>query len=231
MKSLMKPVVLVDFDGVVVRGKSHSNFVQQRVNQYLVDHVKIPKQHVREVNAELYNGWGHTWYGLKSMGWKENIANFNKHVYSDLPDHKDELTLNDDEKKEWDQFVGAVHQMDYDVQMFSNSPLLWMTTCMGLDPNDQLFDLHNEINALKCDRYLKPNRDVYHYIMSKYKKRPIFFIDDKLKNFEHVMDHPKWINMWMTEEQMRPHIRRNLWNVGDFDDCIQIINNHLWPAK
>jgi hypothetical protein len=226
MRPVARPVVLVDFDGVVLRGQHAGKFIQNRVNNYLIDRVKIPKEHVCELNAELYNGWGHTWYGLKSMGWKEGLRDFNAHVYKGIKDHKEEIMMSDTEKETWNTFIKNIRDIDADVQMLSNAPLEWMTTCMDMDKDTELFDLHRDIARMECDRYLKPNRDVYDYIMSVYKRRQIYFVDDKLKNFEYVVDNPKWINMWMTEKKMKHHIRKNIWNVENLDDCLNVINSH-----
>jgi FMN phosphatase YigB (HAD superfamily) len=231
---MMKKVVLIDFDGVVLKNKIADAKVAKRAGIYTWKHINQHKSSQNchrmvtlsqgeDVCYNLYKGYGHTVLGLQGIGLSEcNIKDFNKNVYDTLDYHVLRKTNNnfDDVRK----LINYCHECHYEMFLFSNAPLRWMSNMLK-DDEDILFAMQDIRKRLEIDeddeRYLKPNQYIYDVIGSSFIKDNIVFVDDNINNIKPVMNKLTWTNIVMSTVNRK--ISNRLHIVDSLENVIDII--------
>lgn len=198
---LVKPQVLLDFDGVLLRSKKASNMVAKRCASFVGSKMNIASiDKSTNVNRYLYTNFGHTLLGLKALGYECSLQEFNDYVYGDID--YNELCEDIIRHEAFDN-LGLQNLLDQseNVYIFSNAPHSWIYNIMKsccpntLMKNTKYIDTHN---CLKTSRYL------YHEICTRLSRNDsdkLFFIDDSLKNLEIVL-HDDRFNCILFDEDM-----------------------------
>lgn len=230
----MRKVVLVDFDGVVLRNKIADARVAKRAGIYTWKHVNqhrssqnnhkiITLSQGEDMCYNLYKGYGHTVLGLKGIGLSRcNIKDFNRLVYDtlDYPTIRKSNNDFDDVRK----LINYCHECQYDMFLFSNAPFRWMSNMLK-DDEDILIAMQDIRKRLEIDdddeRYLKPNQYIYDIICSSFPKENIVFIDDNINNIKPVMDKLTWTNI--VRSTMNRKINNKLYLVDSLHSVIDII--------
>lgn len=230
----MQKVVLVDFDGVVLRNKIADAKVAKRAGIYTWKQVNkhmasqnnnktISITQGEDVCYNLYKGYGHTLLGLNGIGLSGcNMKDFNKTVYDTLDYHTIRQSNNsfDDVRK----LINYCNECHYDIFLFSNAPHRWMANMLKND-EDILIEMQDVRKTLEIDendeRYLKPNHQVYDIISSSFNKENIVFIDDNINNIKPVMDKLNWTNIVMSTVNRKINNRLHL--VRCLEDVTDII--------
>lgn len=228
----MRKVVLVDFDGVVLRNKIADAKVAKRAGIYTWKHINkhmASQNHNKAISVSqgedlcynLYKGYGHTVLGLKGIGVSSaNIKGFNRIVYDtlDYPTIRKSNNCFDDVRK----LINYCYETHYEVFLFSNAPQRWMSNMLK-DDEDILIAMQDVRKMLEIDenddRFLKPSQHIYDVICSSFNKENIVFIDDNINNIKPVMDKLTWTNIVMSTVNRkinnRLHLVTSLENVTD----------------
>jgi hypothetical protein len=200
----MRNVVLVDFDGVVLKGNNKlvSSFMNKKVCNYVQRKTCINNRDLVQVlNNEVYASYGHTVLGLKKHNIKADILEFNSLVYSDVMAMR-ELKFTSEEKDNWVAFMDEMEKCDLNVQFFSNASMTWIKHFIGQDYKDGMFDLMTKISEHRYkylnDELLKPEMSIYDFVMKEYPRRLYYMLDDKIINFGPVCQDPRWVKMWVS---------------------------------
>lgn len=224
--SIKSPLVLVDFDGVIVRNRRASTYVKTRIESFVskATGIKDPAQ-VSRLNEQLYTAHGHTLAGLRRHEFDASLADFNSHVYGNPKEYAG-IGLEEEELMAWVSFYLPLKERGYDVKLFSNSSTRWMTHFIKHDP--ELFDFHDHLESFQgspiYDRLLKPGRDVYDMVTQRYPRSTYVFIDDHIANFAYVNEDPRWINMWYSQPtQKASPINRSTYAVGSLGDAKRLL--------
>jgi hypothetical protein len=164
----MKPLLLLDVDGVLIRDKPLLNHVKDNVSRY-VQHKLPGVQNPARVNRILYRQYGHTGRGLFDA-FGIDTRDFTKTVYDKkLMSHLWEVLSSNDFQLD----AMNIHEMcqEYEVRLFSNSPLVWtlpiasaISDCITVSP--QSF-------------FLKPDPRAY---VKFPHNRVKYFVDDSVPN-------------------------------------------------
>lgn len=232
----MKKVVLVDFDGVVLKNKVADVKVAKRAgiytwqqinkhrpkNQYYSHSKLISPSQGEELCYNLYKGYGHTVLGLKGIGVSGcNLKQFNKLVYDTL-DYKVIRETNnnfDDVRK----LINYCHECNYDMFLLSNAPMRWMSNILKND-EDILYSIQDIKKALEIDeddeRFLKPHNHIYDVIASTFIRENIVFIDDNIGNIKPVIDKLTWTNIVMSSVNKK--INNRLYFVDSLENATDI---------
>ena len=199
---MQRRIVLVDFDGVVLKNKTAGNYIKTKVERFVqkVTPIKDPK--LAEIyNKELYTSHGHTLIGLRKHGCDVSLTEFNEYVYGDTRCYSD-LIMEDNELKEWRLFCDNIKNCNYEIKLFSNSGTEWMSHFLKNDVDTDLLEFQNYLDKYRYqpiyNSLLKPKREIYDLFMSYYTKSSYYFIDDKISNFEYIQYDPRWIKIWFT---------------------------------
>ena len=198
-----KKVVLIDFDGVILRNCSAYNVVVHRCEQYVNRHISIRNPvKIKEINNQLYETYGHTAIGLRKMGFDVTVEEFNRFVYGyiDKSYFRDVRAENNAHIKDFANL--RQHYIDQGVQMFvfSNAPDVWCKTALvEMDP--QFSDIETLSSVMTSN--LKPEEECYNVIEKAFSSdHDLWFIDDKLQNMVPVMNRPRWKKLLLTNATM-----------------------------
>ena len=230
----MKKVVLLDFDGVVLRNRMADVQVAKRASIYTVQQLnkhKFSRHYRRIVDTSLgsdvcynmYKGYGHTVLGLKDIGVKTcHLKDYNQMIYDTL-DYA-VLRKNNNDFNDVKTVINYCLESDYDIFMFSNAPWKWISNM--LKDNKDILDVVKDVRqVLKLDedneQYLKPYQLIYDVINSHFKDRNIIFIDDNIGNIKPVIHNITWTNIVLSS--IEKQISNQLYFVDDLEKVIDII--------
>lgn len=174
----MKRTILLDVDGVIIRDRILLNHVRNNVVNYV--RTKLPKeQNPAQVNNLLYKAYGHTAIGLEKE-YGIDTSDFNSKVYTrKVLGHLDDFLEFSNEFTRDSKTIRRILSMGYDVELFSNAPLVWT------EPVRRAIDdfrvSNGEYSKPKMSSYLKFDPTV-DYI----------FVDDKMCNLLPCLFFKNW---------------------------------------
>ena len=193
----MSKLVLIDFDGVVLRNEISNQYLSDRAKSYVSYKTNI--RNVSHFANDLYVTHGHTHIGLDRHKYASSLREFNSYMYGDenLYAH---LQMSFYEQKKWLEFKQSLDTNNIDIKFFSNSPSKWLEHFIKYNISD-IFDFSKHIekfsiNDKMYNLMLKPQPLVYNIADIKYGEiySEIFFIDDKLANL-HAAADTNWIKI------------------------------------
>lgn len=195
----MSKVFLYDFDGVLFKHPKASWYVSQRASAFVHKTLMLPGKQVTPyselINKQLYTSHGHTVLGLRRMGYKVSMTEFNDFVYTDMPYSAYE------EKQNWDIF-------DKDnVYIFSNAPSYF---CNKIAKRD----LPNIRDIINDNDTLKPEHSIYKKISHVFPDSKVYFVDDSFMNILPVMEDEQWVNILHVENAPTTKVRNNMYISG-----------------
>ena len=228
----LKKVVLVDFDGVVLRNKRADIQVAKRASIYTwrkLNNVKSFNQHLispkqaEDICYNLYKGYGHTLTGLKDIGIPNcNMVDYNKAVYDTLDYSKLRETNNN-----FDDFrtlINYCHEHHHEIYFFSNAPYRWISNTLKDEP-DIMYSIEDVRKILHVDEddesYLKPYHLVYDKLQSHFTKENVVFIDDNIGNMKPVINNVAWTNILFCGTNKK--INNKLYFIDDLASAVNII--------
>ena len=221
---MQRKVVLLDFDGVVLKNHPIHRTVGMKCRTYLQKYVPIRDPiKASELNRHLYESTGHTLTGLKELGYPVSINEFNNYVYDNI-DYSQLKDLKQTNKSDIDDFRKLKHWCktnEIKSYIFSNAPWQWCDTIlkrMG----------ENDIDVLNTFCLLKPNGKLYDAVEHLFPDHKFYFIDDKMSNLVPVMPRKNWIKILMSYDKQDSHIRINedTYIISYLNDCIEIIQHN-----
>jgi FMN phosphatase YigB (HAD superfamily) len=202
----IKKVVLVDFDGVVLKNKLADKSVAKRAGIYtwkkINNHKPINNYNISPSQADdmcynLYKGYGHTLTGLKHIGINDcNMKEYNKLIY-DTIDYK-KVCRENNNFDDMRILINYCHECQYEIFFFSNAPYRWMSNILKND-EDILSSVDDVRRVLGIneddDNFIKPQSSIYDKINSHFNKENIVFIDDNIGNIKPVINNVTWTNI------------------------------------
>jgi FMN phosphatase YigB (HAD superfamily) len=200
----MKKVVLVDFDGVVLRNKIASQYVTSRIKTYVERKLKTNNKTIIDMFSDkIYRDHGHTEYGMAKHGYKTSLAEFNYHVYDsyDAKMQYNQIQMTKDEVGEWYKFKEVCDARGADVLIFSNAPTNWIRNFIP-DEDKKTLVLSEHLESfrhLSDDNILKPSKTIRSIVTNFVKEKDYteaFFIDDNLNNLSMVASNPYYTRVW-----------------------------------
>ena len=227
----VKKVVLVDFDGVILRNKIADIKVAKRagiytwkkLNQLRPNHKVIGPKQGDDICYNLYKGYGHSLTGLKGIGVSTcSMKDYNKLVY-DTIDY-DIVRKNNNSFDDTRALINYCHESNYDIFFFSNAPHRWMENVLQKDKDILLSmeDIRKVIGVDEDDeRFLKPGPHIYEAIDSHFKNENIIFIDDNIGNIRPVLNKVHWTNICVSSACKK--INNKLHFVDGLETVIDII--------
>lgn len=229
----MNKVVLVDFDGVVLRNKVADAKVAKRAGIYTwqqlnkhqprgIKSVVAPSQG-DDICYNLYKGYGHTLVGLQGIGLNGcNMRDYNKLVYDTLD--YDVVRKSNNNFDDVRVLINYCHECHYNMFMFSNAPLRWMKNILK-DDEDIMAAMPDVRKVLEVDEddenFLKPGPLIYDVISSCFNRENIVFIDDNIGNVRPVLDKLTWTNIVMSSANKK--INNRLYFVDSLANAVDII--------
>jgi FMN phosphatase YigB (HAD superfamily) len=203
----IKKVVLVDFDGVVLKNKVADAKVAKRAGIYTWNRLNNLRPHNGLIGPKqgddicfnLYKGYGHTLLGLKDIGIDSNMKDYNKVVYDTI-----DYSLVRESNNSFDEvreLINYCHECQYDIFMFSNAPYRWIENTLA-DDKDILLSMEDVRKVIGIDedddKFLKPQKHIYDVIDAYFNRENIVFVDDNIGNIRPVMDKLTWTNFVIT---------------------------------
>lgn len=215
----MQKLLLLDFDGVVLRSPRSMKLVSNRAARYVKSHVtQLSNKESSIVNKYLYKTFGHTVTGLNKMGYNAaTMEDYNSFVYKNI----DYRTLAD----EADIFgtyslLAECDRNGIDVAIFTNSPRCWHENILSRMP------LPYEVDAINMCGLLKPDQRVYKDIEKRYPYHKIFFVDDSFVNFStYTLMNEKWVNIMFDTQKIEMPKHINLKVVNNLSMVSKIITS------
>lgn len=219
----MKQVLLLDFDGCVLRHTPGHSAVSNRCELYVKKHTRMTDiAKVKELNRNLYEATGHTLLGLQKLGYSANIKDFNKFVYDNI-----DYSLFDDIKDTNKQDITTVKKIqqicknnEIDICIFSAAPYKWCKKIL-LMMDEDLDDI--QILSDITERFLKPDKECYRRIEQIFRGKELCFVDDKLINILPVYSNSKWMNFLLCDRQEinhKVHVKSNLHLISNLSNLI-----------
>lgn len=227
-------VILLDYDGVVLRNRVADTSVAKRagiftwktVNKRLSRGQKpiSPKQG-NDLCYSLYKGYGHTVTGLKELGYDVNLSDYNHFVYSTINYTK--VKAHNNPMHDTKRLIQTCKENNIKLMMFSNAPYTWFKNTMtDTDVNEILNhipDIRDVLGISENDEsYLKPNKKIFDVIGYEFYGKQIVFIDDNLMNIQRCVRNAQWKNVFLTTSNMRLH--DNLHAVDSIDSAIDVLD-------
>lgn len=228
----LKKVVLVDFDGVVLRNKIADVQVAKRASIYTWRKINSIKSHnhklispkqAEDICYNLYKGYGHTLTGLKHIGIPNcHMKDYNKLVYDTIDYDKIRCFNNDFDDLR--VLINYCIEHHHEIYFFSNAPYRWMLKILKDHPDilSHIDDLRHVLKINEDDEtFLKPYSHIYDKINSHFFKDNIIFIDDNIGNIRPIIDNIAWTNILFCSSDKK--INNRLYLVDDLVKCIDII--------
>lgn len=231
---MVKPVLLVDFDGVVVKNAQAVSYVGDKAARFVANRVALPNLSIaKDYNRELYTGHGHTLLGLRKHGHDVHLREYNEYLYGDVSKYS-HLSLNTYEHIDWKAFLEAAKNMDFDVKFFSNSSSKWMSHFLPVDDTTySMYEFQWYLESMAhqniFNTMLKPHRNMYDTLMYSYPGRTYHFVDDKVANFAYVQDDPRWSKYWFTNNTFDNNIytmKKRMYCVGSLRDVVRLMDKN-----
>jgi hypothetical protein len=228
----LKKVVLVDFDGVVLRNKTADVQVAKRAGVYTWrkinsikshNHTLIGPKQAEDICYNVYKGYGHTLTGLKNIGIPNcHMKDYNKLVYDTIDYEKIRSSNNDFDDLR--VLINYCLEHHHEIYFFSNAPYRWMYNTLK-DNKDILSSVQDVRKVLKIseddEKYLKPYSHIYDKINSHFYKDNIIFIDDNIGNIQPVINNIAWTNILYCSSYKK--INNRLYFIDDLVKSINII--------
>lgn len=188
-------VVLVDFDGVIIKNKKINKVVVDRIEGYVQHKLGVSKDSAGALNEILYKKHGHTVKGMKKLRPNDTcLQEFNDYVYTGILDHIGDIDVSN-EIKAWQDFENTLDTYHVPYMIFTNAPRAW--TNIFIDP--KIPNLHDIIGLNETT--LKPGNYIYKIAQQVFDDKTIFFIDDKVDN----LDFPRQKLNWHTLHFVNDH--------------------------
>lgn len=225
----MSKLLLLDFDGVVLKNKVIERKLGKKIEKYCEDTLKIGNKKLsRRINRDLYLSSGHSLLGLRKIGIPRNLREFNEKIYNfDYNTLYNEITDKNIED------IGKIVDLnqfckyhDITLKIWSNSPKKWCRNFINYMTHE--LSGVDIVDNLSCIYLLKPTEDSYSYIEYKYKNNIIFFVDDKLSNFFNILNNQKWISIYYTDGEICENkISNNMWMINNLSHIKNIIKPYI----
>jgi FMN phosphatase YigB (HAD superfamily) len=198
--------LLLDMDGVILRNNTAHKHIAFRCQQYVrkITGIKNPIK-VSILNKQLYESTGHTFLGLKNLGYPINLDEFNEYVYDDMSIIKN---INAKETNQLTLLKKKCEDKNIKIYIFSNAPIIWSHTILS--------HMNCDIPILSSE-YLKPQIEYYNIVESIISEK-ILFVDDKLMNIMPVINRKRWTTYLFNEDI-------NIISTNNILNNFNIINN------
>lgn len=217
----MKRYCAIDFDGVILRNHPVHTYVSHRCNMFVAKKLSVSLERAKEKNRELYTTTGHTLLGLKKLGVKTSLKEFNSFVYTEL-DYatvfKDMHLTHQEDIDGLDALLKTCRKEQITPFVFSNAPNVYVHNILKhmTDHPKSTIESQELISRLYASQHitrdlLKPDKDAYTAIerafsplmsirqrnqelpTSLFKDYNTFiFVDDSLQNLLPTLIRPNW---------------------------------------
>lgn len=216
---IKSPVLLVDYDGVVLKSSRMSKYITQRCEAFVrrVTGVHGEAQ-LKVLNEGLYKTYGHTVHGLRSLGYSVDASDFNKYVYDNSTEMQDLfISESDFDLRGLQRLVGGTN-----MYLYSNAPPRWIVETMSLNPVAKHMLSGVKIVGPADRELLKPEPQAYCSVMQVLKltaNDPVWLIDDSLANVQSAAQMPNWKGIWIARERF--DVGGNVTAMRNLDDVFQ----------
>lgn len=203
--NIMSRVLLLDYDGVILRNNSANKLIAHRAGLYTQKVVSIKNNYTIDSKAShdlcfnVYKGFGHTLLGINAVGidhTEVTLRNYNNFVYSHI-DYND-LTNTNNDMEDVEKVFNLCAKQDIDVYVFSNSPKRWIERTIRKQKNvaKNMKDIRDKLNVQDDDAsLLKPLPKIYDMINNLFKDKEIVFVDDSACNLQYSLTKSNWVNV------------------------------------
>lgn len=224
-------VLLLDYDGVVLRNNVANNIIAKRAGLYTKNVMSMQNKYTVDTKAScdlsfnLYKGFGHTLLGINAVGINHHSISlrlYNSFVYSHID--YEELQLTNNDMNDVQRVVELCQSKHINVFMFSNSPKYWINQTMGRKRNlkKDIPDIRDVLNVRDDDAtMLKPHAPIYDLINDMFKDKQVIFVDDSSCNFQYTLNKENWINVLYCGLDCNPS--NNMYMINDLDKLQGII--------
>lgn len=207
----VKPTVLLDYDGVVLRHPRASRLIRKRCERYtaMLTGGRAGSNAVRDLNHAVYTTFGHTHVGLRRLGYPSDIVSFNAQVYGDIDYNALFENTEDDVLEANVKVLKDVLRLaeSYEVKIFSNAPREWCVETMrqvDMSGGAALAHMQSNFIDLSTTGLVKP--DIRAYVAAEIalswsscaSDGDIYFVDDALVNIAPVFARPGWKSVLFT---------------------------------
>ena len=221
------PVLLLDFDGVLLRNHPIYHTVSARCQSFAQRYVPVRNPiKTAQINKEMYECYGHTVLGLRAIGYKVSVNEFNHHVYNNI-DFKSLGTVRETHKKDIRQVKEMLQRVKNDgdnvmIRLMSNAPDNWCETVLDMMGLDQ-------IEKVQTPCYLKPEQSCYEYVERQYPdERSFILVDDKMINFKGVMQRPTWNKVLFTGCDASDYTHYEVSNLSILNNLEHLADTIAW---
>ena len=109
----MSKLVLLDFDGVVLRNEISNQYLSDRAKSYVSNKTNI--RNVSHFANDLYVTHGHTHIGLDQHKYGSSLREFNRYMYGDKALYA-HLKMSFYEQKKWTEFKQSLDTNNIDIK-------------------------------------------------------------------------------------------------------------------
>lgn len=227
----MKKVLLLDFDGVVLRNKVADIQVAKRAGIYTWRKVNakhkchesiVTMRSAEEMCYSLYRGYGHTLLGLKTLGIESSLKEYNHFVYSTIDYEKVNQFHND--LSDVKQLLEYCDNQQIPTYFFSNAPVMWIERTLSNEPDvlAQVKDIRTTLEISENDAsFLKPQKAMYDIIDNHFDRGKVFFIDDNMSNLTHTVAKQNWTNVLFSNFNKK--INKNMYIADGIPGLMNIV--------
>jgi hypothetical protein len=231
--AISKKVLLLDYDGVVLRNNCASNLIAKRASLYTRNVISMHNNYLVDTKAStdlcfnLYKGYGHTLLGLHAVGMNQpniSLKAYNNFVYSHIDYNELQSTNND--MKDVKHVVDFCEQQNIALYMFSNSPKNWIHQTLGKEKTlaRHIIDIRDILNISEDDAtMLKPQHAIFDMIDEMFKDTNIVFLDDSSCNFQCTLTRPNWTNVLYCGVSCKP--TKNMHMINEINTIQDILEN------
>lgn len=213
---MVSRVILMDFDGVLMRHSGVLRSVQNRVVEYVRRNVggggggggggNMTTEDARRLNRDLYGRYGHTHVGMKKLFVPHTRLNtFNDFVYD--PGYLKEIL--EEYRGDAEVFAGMTQwntwldeqllEGDVDkIAILTNSPgtwpKMWLEAAGMTERFQEILGSDHVLFEGREDSLLKPNLRLYERIEHYHgPTQMLYFVEDSPGNLEPLLHRPQWI--------------------------------------
>lgn len=231
----MKPAILLDFDGVVLRKHVAQQVVANRCMRYVQHRLNIRNPlKAQKMNEYLYKTYGHSCSGLNHIGAMTDLKDFNTYVYGNL-DYQDLFhdvqTTNKQDIENLRSFLGKAKPVG-NIYLLSNAPVEWCQNIlyyMGFKEGELDLSL-----SYITESHLKPAKETFDSVKRELGSvhTNFVFLDDCFINFERIMNDGEWTKIMVCNEPQETPllIKKDLMVVNDLKQASLVMERISVPG-
>ncbi len=189
-------IILLDFDGVLLKNRYLTNYQNNRSSKFVKKHTMLPLHVCEKVNQKYYPKYGHTVTMMNELfGVNTTLEEYNEFVFNKKSIQRLHKLYDEDTKKhlrDFNKIFDFANDTNMSWYIFTNAHVNWVKEFGELGELEELTKDEKIIWPHSLD-FLKPQNNAYDRVEKMFAPCEEFiFVDDSHVNLENPSQRKNW---------------------------------------